>query len=101
MDTIGQPVARDGTPWQPRYIEAIDAGACIGCGRCFKVCGRGVLTMVGMDEDGGLVEADDDDAERMVMTVTDKGRCIGCEACARVCGKAAQTHVSWEAAAAA
>jgi Nif-specific ferredoxin III len=93
-------VTRDGTPWEPMYIEAIDPEQCIGCGRCYKVCGWGVLKMMGLDEDGGLIDADDDDAERMVMTIGDKGKCIGCKSCARVCGKNAQTHVPAVAAAA-
>ena len=87
-------VTRDGTAWEPQYIEAVDPEKCIGCGRCYKVCGWGVLKMMGIDEDGGLLEADDDDAERMVMTIGDKGKCIGCKSCARVCGKSAQTYVS-------
>jgi Nif-specific ferredoxin III len=76
------------------FIEAIDAKACIGCGRCFKVCGQDVLKTMGVTEDGDMVEADDDDAERMVMTIANAGNCIGCAACARVCGKNAQTHVA-------
>lgn len=83
---------RDGTPWMPSYVDDIDAKLCIGCGRCFKVCGQGVLKMMGIDEDGGLVAADDDDAERMVMTVSNGGKCIGCGACVRVCGKSAHKH---------
>ena len=96
-----QPVSRDGTPWEPMYIEAIDPVTCIGCGRCFKVCGRGVLAMMGATEDGDLVEADDDEAERMVMTIAAKGKCIGCGACAQVCSTKAQTHVAASAVAAA
>ena len=83
---------RDGTPWVPSYVDGIDPKLCIGCGRCFKVCGQGVLKMMGIDEEGGLVAADDDDAERMVMTVSDGGKCIGCGACVRVCGKSAHKH---------
>jgi Nif-specific ferredoxin III len=85
---------RDGTPWTPSYVDSIDPELCIGCGRCFKVCGQGVLKMMGVDEDGALVTADDDDAERMVMTLGDKGKCIGCGACTRVCGKSAHRHLS-------
>jgi Nif-specific ferredoxin III len=87
-------VTRDGTAWEPQYIEAIDPEKCIGCGRCYKVCGRGVLKMMGIDEDGGLIPADDDDSERMVMTIGDQGKCIGCQSCAQVCGKSAQTFVA-------
>lgn len=89
-----QPLTRDGTPWEPMYLDAIDAETCIGCGRCFKVCAQNVLKMMGVDEDDNLVEADDDDAEHMVMTIGAKGACIGCGACARVCGAKALTHVS-------
>ena len=85
---------RDGTPWTPAYAEAIDQVRCIGCGRCFKVCGQGVLKMMGVDEDGNLIVADDEDAERMIMTLDKEGNCIGCGACARVCGKNANRHVA-------
>jgi ferredoxin len=27
---------RDGTPWQPMFVEEINGETCIGCGRCFK-----------------------------------------------------------------
>ena len=95
-DDIERPQAltRDGTPWEPMFLEAIDPESCIGCGRCFKVCAQGVLTMMGVTEDDELVAADDDDAERMVMTIGAKGACIGCGACARVCGTKAQTHIA-------
>ncbi|MFP4125264.1 MAG: ferredoxin III, nif-specific [Alphaproteobacteria bacterium] len=88
---------RDGRPATPAYLEAIDAAACIGCGRCFKVCGRGVMRLVGIDEDGALVEIDDEDddeVERMISVLDDAGACIGCGACARVCAKGAQTHAA-------
>lgn len=85
-------LARDGRSWTPLYLDDIDGELCIGCGRCFKVCGQGVLAMGGMTEDGDLVAADDDEAERMVMTIADGGACVGCGACARVCGTKAQTH---------
>ena len=86
-------VTRDGRAWQPSYLLSIDPGTCIGCGRCYKVCGRGVMTLQGLTEDGELVDLDDDEEIlRKVMTVTDPGACIGCGACARVCGKNSQTH---------
>jgi Nif-specific ferredoxin III len=88
-----QSFTRDGRAWNPSYLLAIDSETCIGCGRCFKVCGRGVLELQGVTEDGDLVSLDDDEEVlRKVMTVADAGACIGCEACARVCGKNSQTH---------
>lgn len=86
-------LTRDGTPWTPRYVDRIDGKRCLGCGRCFKVCGQGVLEMKWIDEEGTFVEEDDGDAERMVMTVAEKGQCIGCGACVRVCSKGAQVLV--------
>ncbi len=88
---------RDGRPWEPEFLQAIDPGVCIGCGRCFKVCGRGVMTLRGIDEDGGMIDLDDDDdddgeIERKVMVMQDGGACIGCAACARVRPTGAQSH---------
>ena len=88
-------VTRDGRAWQPSYLLDIDQEICIGCGRCFKVCGRSVMTLQGITEDGNLVGLDDDEEIlRKVMTVTDPGACIGCRACGRVCGKNCQAHGS-------
>jgi Nif-specific ferredoxin III len=79
-----------GRPWTPRYVAALDQERCIGCGRCFKVCGRAVLGLVekpfaGDDEFG-------DDMGNKVMSIADRGDCIGCEACARTCTKKCYTH---------
>ena len=88
-----QSVSRDGRTWQPSYLFDIDPKTCIGCGRCFKVCGRSVMDMKGIKEDGKLVNLDDDDEiERKIMTVVDPGACIGCAACYRVCPKGCQAH---------
>ena len=87
-------LTRDGSPWTPKYIEAINHVTCIGCGRCFKVCDRGVLELKGITEEGEIVDSDDDDAFRQVMSIGQGGACVGCNACALVCGKNAQTHVS-------
>lgn len=91
---------RDGRAWVPSYLLAISGKTCIGCGRCFKVCGRGVMTLKGLSEDGDLLDPDDDEAERQVMTMADAGACIGCGACARVCPANCQTHGAADALAA-
>jgi Nif-specific ferredoxin III len=85
---------RDGRSWTPLYLEAIDQARCIGCGRCFKVCDRGVMTLRGVNEDGEVVDLDDDDVERKVMILVDGGSCIGCAACAKVCPSNCQTHAA-------
>jgi Nif-specific ferredoxin III len=88
-------MTRDGRDWTPAFLLAIDGTTCIGCGRCFKVCGRSVMTLKGINEDDELVDLDDDDddeIERKVMSMNDAGACIGCGACARVCPKDCQTH---------
>ncbi|WP_298282073.1 ferredoxin III, nif-specific [Acidocella sp.] len=86
---------RDGRGWEPEYLLAINVEKCIGCGRCYKVCGRGVMTLKGANEDGELValdDEDDDEIEKKVMVLVDAGACIGCGACARVCPTSCQTH---------
>ncbi|MBB4198415.1 ferredoxin III, nif-specific [Rhodoblastus sphagnicola] len=87
--------ARDGRDWRPEYLLAIDPGKCIGCGRCYKVCGREVMTLKGMNDEGDVIELDDEDAEdieKKVMVMADTGACVGCGACARVCPSSCQTH---------
>jgi Nif-specific ferredoxin III len=86
---------RDGRDWKPDYLISIDPKKCIGCGRCFKVCGRNVMTLKGIGEEGNLVDLDDDEddeIEKKVMVMADEGACIGCGACARVCPTNCQTH---------
>jgi Nif-specific ferredoxin III len=85
-------MTRAGVAWIPKFVRAIDQGKCIGCGRCFKVCGRGVLLLQGINEDGEFVDAEEDEIERKVMTIAQGENCIGCEACAKVCPKACYTH---------
>jgi Nif-specific ferredoxin III len=91
---------RDGSSWTPSYLTAIDPATCIGCGRCFKVCPQGVMTLYGVDDQGeilGVVTQDDEDdfdgdLNRKIMAVENPGACIGCSACSRVCPKNCQTH---------
>ena len=89
-------VTRDGTAYVPEFLVAIDRQKCIGCGRCFRVCGREVMSLKGVDEDGDLVDLDEDDDddefERKVMVVANAGDCIGCRACGRVCTKNCHTY---------
>lgn len=94
-------LTRGGTPWTPDYLLSIDPEACIGCGRCFKVCTRGVMELMGVNEDGDLVDPfeDEDDVERKIMIVKNAGDCIGCGSCEKVCGTNAQKHGTEELAA--
>ncbi|CAN5241325.1 ferredoxin III, nif-specific [soil metagenome] len=88
-------LTRGGRTWVPDYLVSINPDLCIGCGRCFKVCGRDVMTLKGINEDGDLVTLDDDDddeIEKTVMAMNDEAACIGCGACARVCPTNCQTH---------
>lgn len=87
----------DGRTWTPKFVQEINQEKCIGCGRCFKVCGRDVLQLVGIDEEGELVpmEADDDDEEeyeKKVMTIANQLNCVGCEACSKICPKKCYSH---------
>jgi Nif-specific ferredoxin III len=79
--------------WEPRFVKEINYETCLGCGRCYKVCGRDVLILQPMNEFGKFIdEDDDDDIERQVMTIANPEKCIGCEACARICPKKCHTH---------
>ena len=79
-----------GREWEPLFIESIDQEKCIGCGRCFKACGRKVLMLVekpfeGDDEFG-------DDMGNKVMSIADRDDCIGCGACGRACTKKCHSY---------
>ncbi len=89
-------ITRGGTSWIPQFVTALNEQKCIGCGRCFKVCPRDVLTIVqraiddvDLDVDD---DVDDDDSDNSFMTLSNALDCIGCEACSRVCPKACFTH---------
>ena len=84
-----------GKTWTPEFAQAIDKDKCIGCGRCYKVCGYNVLTLKALDEEGEFVEdEDDDEIERKVMVVEYRDNCIGCKACSRICPKNCYTHTA-------
>ncbi|MBA4257131.1 MAG: ferredoxin III, nif-specific [Polaromonas sp.] len=89
-----------GATWTPTFVAALDDEKCIGCGRCFKVCPRGVLELVGINEDGEHVQVDEDDDDddgeyvKKVMTIAHQALCIGCTACARICPKKCYTHAA-------
>lgn len=87
----------DGRTWTPKFVSNIDQDKCIGCGRCFRVCGREVLQLVGINDEGEVIklelgEDDDDEYEKKVMTVANEKNCVGCEACAKICPKKCYTH---------
>ncbi|UZR27289.1 ferredoxin III, nif-specific [Methylococcus mesophilus] len=89
-----------GKVWVPKFVGEINQDKCIGCGRCYKVCGREVLEMVGINEDGEAVaisadedDDDDDEYDKKVMSIANVDNCIGCESCAKICPKQCYTHV--------
>ncbi|MCE5181844.1 MAG: ferredoxin III, nif-specific [Betaproteobacteria bacterium] len=95
-------VMPDGRSWIPKFVKAINKEKCIGCGRCFKVCGRDVLQLMGMDDEGELIAVDidgddDDEYEKKVMTVANEQNCTGCEACAKICPKKCYSHEAMSA----
>ncbi len=104
-------LTRGGEEYIPEYVEEINQNDCIGCGRCYKVCPRDVLTLIERESVEGVEvdEYDDDDDygddddgfsddTAMVMSLKNAMDCIGCEACARICPKKCFTHKPLEAA---
>ena len=102
MSTTFSVTLPSGETWTPSFVASLDDEKCIGCGRCFKVCSRGVLELVGMTEDGERitvdVDGDDDDEEyeKKVMTIAHQELCIGCTACSKICPKKCYTHANAE-----
>lgn len=96
MSDIFSVTLPSGETWTPTFVSVLDEEKCIGCGRCFKVCPRGVLELVGVDEDGTRIglDADDDDEEyeKKIMTIAHRELCIGCTACSKICPKKCYTH---------
>jgi Nif-specific ferredoxin III len=70
-------VTQGGERWIPNFIASLQDKKCVGCGRCYKVCGRNVFFMRELD--------DEDDSRVGVMEILNGSNCIGCEACLRVC----------------
>jgi Nif-specific ferredoxin III len=66
--------------YTPRFVKAVNDELCIGCGRCMKICARGVLAPK---------EVDEEDSAKMFCSVARPEECIGCEACGRTCKKGA------------
>ena len=66
---MAESLTRDGRAWVPAYLDSIDPKACIGCGRCYKVCGRGVLAPIEIEFD------DDEDDEDVVLHRHERVRC--------------------------
>ena len=83
-------LTRDGREWVPAFLDAIDPKTCIGCGRCYKVCGRGVLAPLEIEAD----DEDDEEAACTVMGIADAGACIGCQSCSRVCARSAHGYAA-------
>jgi len=86
-----------GATWTPTFVASLDEEKCIGCGRCFKVCPRGVLELVGLTDEGERISVDldgdeDDEYEKKVMTIAHQELCIGCTACSRICPKKCYMH---------
>ncbi|NES97495.1 MAG: ferredoxin III, nif-specific [Desertifilum sp. SIO1I2] len=79
--------------WTPQFVQSINQATCLGCGRCFKVCGRDVLSLRAMNDEGEFVEnEEDEEIERKVMTIAHSENCVGCQACSRVCPKNCYSH---------
>lgn len=69
-------LTQDGHEWTPQFIKEIDKDLCVGCGRCYKACTRGVLA---------FKEVDTEETVKAYMTIANGGNCIGCQACGQTC----------------
>ncbi len=85
---------RGGKEWAPEFIVSIDIDKCIGCGRCYKTCGRNVLSLVEKPFDGD--DEFGDDMGNKVMSIINREDCIGCGACGRACAKKCHSYAPAE-----
>lgn len=81
MEDVIRGITRGGKEWIPQFVSNHNDEKCIGCGRCFKACGRDVLSLYVPTE-----EEEEEDSRRVMEIVSPDG-CIGCEACGKVCMK--------------
>ena len=79
-----------GKEWVPEFIVSIDIDKCIGCGRCYKACGRNILSLVEKPFDGD--DEFGDDMGNKVMSIINREDCIGCGACGRACAKKCHSY---------
>jgi Nif-specific ferredoxin III len=75
---------KNGSEWVQEFIESLNKEDCIACGRCYKACPSGVMTL---EED-----EDEDGEDIMFMVIVNDGECIGCKVCAKVCPKGCFEH---------
>jgi len=80
MDNFIKGKTKSGHEWIPNFISTMDQEKCLGCGRCYKICGRGVLAPL-------QIEEDEEDDPRMIMEIANSENCIGCQACGKVCAR--------------
>jgi Nif-specific ferredoxin III len=64
---------RGGKPWTPKFINTIEIDKCIGCGRCYKVCGFDVLELIEKPFEG-----EDEYGDNMKQGHGPSENCIGC-----------------------
>lgn len=100
MSTTFSVTLPSGATWTPTFVASLNEEKCIGCGRCFKVCPRGVLELVGLNEEGERIRVslddddDEDEYEKKVMTIAHQEQCIGCTACSKICPKKCYSHAA-------
>lgn len=85
MQELVKGTTRGGDEWIPNFISTLDQEKCLGCARCFKVCGREALVPLQLEDE-------DEDDPRMVIEIANPDNCIGCEACGKVCAKKCHTY---------